>query len=125
MSRMLVVRDVQLRSLADTAEQSFELRLVEHLRRYFPASVGSLDSWSVGAVGPAANARAGHYGLVSERDICKFLNLPGTFGDGFESSANHGWMASYLADPDVQGPTGRMRRVCAAVLRRLDRRAAW
>lgn len=57
--------------------------------------------------------RAKSYGLRSERDVCRFLNLSAVLGADFDRLPDFKWIADELSSRDVSSPSARLDRVFA------------
>jgi len=61
-------------------------------------------------------ARAARYGIVSERDVCKFFNLVAVFGPDFDTKLS--WVNKTVMATD--GPALRLDRLYARAIRVAD-----
>jgi hypothetical protein len=109
---MLVVRTAQLEALAASAERLFEERLVAHLEKFFPRPCAGLGEAGLRQLCREGIARARTYGLRSERDLCKYLNLMFVFGRAFDREQS--WAAEILRLRSAPGQ--RMERLYAIAL---------
>jgi hypothetical protein len=109
---MLTIRQSQMAVLRDTLLESFRRKLADHLRANFPACADmhpvELDAFVAHGV-----ARAGRYGIVVERDICKFLNTMVVFGRDFDVKC--AWAKEVLAQNT--GARLRLNRLYARAIR--------
>ena len=117
---MLTIRKAQMQALGRAAMQEFEKDMLQHLRQFFPDECAALGSKALREHTRHAIARAKEYGLTSERDLCKYLNLTMIYGRDFDTDPELEWMRDFLIDPDVSDPSERMRRLYAESLHRLE-----
>jgi hypothetical protein len=66
-----------------------------------------------------AIGRASHYGLSSEQDCARYLNLAMLFGFRFDQLPEHAWMRARLEDQSVSNPSERLALLVAECLRRM------
>ena len=112
---MLTIREPQMAALAEDLVRRFEDRAVEHVRRYFPQQCEAVGESATRYYVTDGIQRARRYGLESEYDLLRFLNLIFGFGSDFDSRPEHTWMVDFLKDQDLW-PTTRMDAVMAALL---------
>jgi hypothetical protein len=112
---MLVVRTAQLEALGASVQQHFEERLMAHLERFFPQPCVILGEFGLRQLCQEGIARARAYGLRSERDLCKYLNLMFVFGCDFDHEQP--WAAEILQLGSAPGR--RMERLYQAALERI------
>lgn len=90
------------------------------MRLTFPEATASLDDGRLEELVAQAQARAESYGLTSDADRARFLNLAAVFGWDFDQDPERGWMQAMLTDPAVSSPSERLRLLAAACVRRLE-----
>ena len=111
---MLIVRSAQVEALAASAQRDFEERLTAHLKRFFPRPCAVLGEGGLRQLCRDGITRARTYGLRSERDLCKYLNLMLVFGHAFDREQP--WAAEILQLGSA--PSRRMERLYAVALER-------
>jgi hypothetical protein len=79
----------------------FENRMVDHLNAFFPAQCGQLGEKEVRNWINLGIQRAGSYGIVSERDVCKYIDIMFVHGRNFDSDPRKPWAASILTAKSV------------------------
>jgi hypothetical protein len=117
---MLRIRNSQMQTFEQAAMAAFELRMVEHLRTYFP--------WHYRMWGPetARNVvrygiqKAQDHGFTTERDICLYLTLIATLGGNFDTDRQLPWAKQMLADSSIREPTIRIDRLTDRAMEFLD-----
>lgn len=105
---MLVIRDEQLARLAEEGRRRFIAAMVAHLRRHFHGELWAVGDEELAARAAQACDRAAAYGIRSERDVCRFLNLAAKFGWDFDRSPETSWMRAMLTDTSITSPGLRL-----------------
>jgi hypothetical protein len=108
---MLTIRREQLAVFEAAIIDKFLAKLEQHVRTFFPEQCKSIDSPAIRRVCEHGRTRAASYGIVSEQDVCKYINLMFTFGRDFDTDPEWPWAAQILTDRTVAGPTLRMNRL--------------
>jgi hypothetical protein len=112
---MLIIREPQMAALSEDLIRRFEDRAFDHVQRYFPQQCDAIGESATRYYVAEGIHRARRYGLESEYDLLRFLNLTFAFGSDFESRPEHAWMLEFLNDSQLW-PTARMDALMAAVL---------
>lgn len=107
-----MIRQSQMAVLRDALLESFRRKLAGHLRANFPACA-AMHTAELDAFVAEGVARASQYGIVVERDICKFLNLMVVFGRDFD--VKRPWAKPILAQNT--GARLRLNRLYARAIR--------
>lgn len=98
---MVSISKTQLGEFSAQARQSFEDRLVRHLQDAFPTRYAELGEFGARAAIRAGCSRAPGYGLRSERNVARFVDLMVTVGADFDSSPATPWAREILTDDDL------------------------
>jgi hypothetical protein len=104
---MFRIRKEQKRAFRQAALQQFEDAAARHVERCFPnewATFGDLAIRQWIRIGIDGAAR---YGIVAERDVCKFVDLMVVFGVDFDRQCE--WARKILDAPTPGDPFARMR----------------
>lgn len=117
---MLTIRKEQMQALRRVTIQEFEKDMLQHLMQFFPDESAAMGDKALRAHIRHAIARAKEYGVTSERDLCKYLNLTMVYGRNFDTDRELEWMRDFLTDADVPDPSERMSRLYAEALYRLE-----
>ena len=117
---MLTIRKEQVQALSRVTIQEFEKDMLQHLMQFFPDESAAMGDKALRAHIRHAIARAKEYGVTSERDLCKYLNLTMVYGRNFDTDRELEWMRDFLTDADVPDPSERMSRLYAEALYRLE-----
>ena len=93
---MLVIRQEQFAALRRAQIARFDFEAYEHVQLYFPQRCEELGNQAAMQMVRDGLKRARGYGLESERDLLRYLNLLFHFGDGFELSPANAWALTLL-----------------------------
>lgn len=93
---MLVIRQEQFAALGRAQIARFYFEAYEHVQLYFPQRCEELGNQAAIQMVRDGLKRARGYGLESERDLLRYLNLLFHFGDGFELSPANAWALPFL-----------------------------
>ena len=93
---MLVIRDAQLAVFERAFESAFVERVVDHLRRALPAFSGDDPNNALREAVLMWVRRAGEYGIVTEYDLVRFVDLQFVIGADFDTRRD--WAREILAD---------------------------
>lgn len=123
---MLIITKAQLERLDAVHLDRFKARVIDHLRELFPALVGRPAEEFDREI-DAGIAEARSRGVISERDIARYLDLRAKLGVGFLADPEHEWIAAILADP-LRVPDTHLDAIFADLAARIPRCApivAW
>lgn len=102
---MLIIRDDQMETLRKGMRDNYEDRLVDHLNKFFPDQCQKLgDKETRKAIRHGMN-RAKSYGIVSQRDVSKYLNIMFIFGLDFDKDPRYPWAAKIFKKAPALDPT--------------------
>ncbi len=104
---MLHIRNEQLEALALDLYARFDDDACAHVKRYFPAQCEILSEAALLQLVRGNLRRARGFGLFSQYDLLRYLNLTFTLGNDFEQQASCAWALPFLQATD-QSPTSRM-----------------
>ena len=117
---MLRIRNSQMQTFEQAAMSAFELRMVEHLRTYFPWHYRTWGPETAHAVVRYGCQKAQSYGFTTERDICLYLTLIATLGGNFDTDRQLLWAQQILTDTSMREPTIRIDRLTDRAMEFLD-----
>lgn len=106
---MLTLRARQMQALGEAAHELFIAAMCTHARTYFPATAWLLTDAELDDQVRACIGRAMTYGLRSQRDTCRFLNLAAQCGWEFDTDPALRWMRRCLDDESVSNPSNRLQ----------------
>lgn len=95
---MLKIRREQVDLLAESSQRVFERRMLAHVEKHFPehyVKLGRDDCLELICFGIE---RAKLYDFVSERNVCKYIDLMLCFGVEFDRDSKQPWAAKILND---------------------------
>jgi hypothetical protein len=98
---VLIIRNEQIRALEETARKSFEDRMVEYLSRQLPDVCGIMDETTVRESIQKGIEHAGRYGIRSEYDVARYIELRHRFSQDFETVFDAPWAKEILENPDM------------------------
>ena len=104
----MVIREKQQRVFNEKFSTSFEDRMVVHLRAVFPHECGAQTDVQLRETVHRGIDRAAQYGVDTERDVCKFIDLMMIHGPEFDQLP---WAAKFLNDQVLRDGTARIERV--------------
>lgn len=104
----MVIRGEQMAALSDAAAVAFEDRVLGHLKRCFPELCGEREEADLRGAIRYGIQRAGTYGVVMQRDVCRYIDLMMVFGRDFDRGAGLPGAAEILQDTDFESGTARI-----------------
>lgn len=108
---MLIIRKEQMGVFEEVALKNFEDRMVIHLGKFFPEQCAALGDDGIREAIRYGIERAESYGIVDERDVCKYIDLTIVFGRDFDESPGTAWASSILNDEFLTDPTAKVERL--------------
>lgn len=108
---MLVIRRKQMNILSWKMRKAFEDRMVLHLKEFFPDQCQMLGEKDTRAAIRHGMERAETYGLGTESDLAKYLNVMFTFGRDFDTDPELPWASAILNARDGSAPSERLARL--------------
>jgi hypothetical protein len=104
---MFKIRPEQKAAFREDALHDFEERMILHVERCFPGRRVELGDEGLRQVIRRGIEQAASYGIVAERDVCKFVDLMLVFGVDFHEERS--WAKAILEDASIRDPVIRMR----------------
>lgn len=108
---MITLSNDQMALFTQVAEEGFVERLCAALREQFPQELAAYAASALRRQVGETLQRARGYGLESEADCSRYLNLAVTCGWAFDEQPDNAWMRNYLTDPDITLPGKRLHRL--------------
>src|SRR5215472_3275189 len=93
---MLTIRALQLDVLSEPQIKRFEDRMLSHLRNSFPQQSELLGELRLREMIRQGVKRAGVYGITTERDVCKYVDLMMVWGTDFDQDQKLPWAGQIL-----------------------------
>jgi len=111
---MLTIRKEQLAAFRPLGEKTFEDRVIAHLKKVFPEQSESLGEPKLRESIQYGKQRAASYKIISERDVCKYIDLMIVYGRDFDKDPNHPWAQSILQNQAIRSPSSKIERLYKA-----------
>ncbi len=121
---MFKIRKEQLDALSQASLKSYEERMVTHLTKFFSPQCLALGEARTREAIYYGILRAKTYGVVSERDVCIYIDLMFAFGRDFDKDPNYSSAAQILTDKTIPDPTARINRLFEIALKHVRQAAA-
>lgn len=93
---MLTITAQQADALHQDLRRRFVNRMVDHVRQYFPRQFTQLGEMEVRAWIEEGIKQSGEYGIVAERDVCKYIDVMMVFGRNFDKDPRYPWAPPIL-----------------------------
>lgn len=120
---MLRIRKEQNEELGKIALKRFEDNMVEHIKEFFPKYYEIHEEPLIRKVILYAVDRAESYDLITERDLCFYINLVFLLGSNFDTDPQLPWAAEILKDETITDSVTRIDRLHDKAMQYLDRAA--
>ena len=101
----MIVRKAQIESIEGQAREQFVQFMQNHLNEHFPDHCKALGRQGVSEAIESGIARAEEHSMISERDVCKFIDLQFSFGQSFDSEH---WARGVFSDPEIRNASTRI-----------------
>ena len=95
------IRDEQMEALAAAMESPFYERTIRFLREHWADECAGREDDDLKRTIARALRRVRGYGLDSEQDAVRYLNLMFRLGSEFESDPRYAWVSELLADTQI------------------------
>lgn len=115
---MLVIRESQMAALGRDLLDHFDFVALAHVKECFPEVCAEIGDGTALNYVSSGLKRARAYGLESEYDLFRFLNLIFTLGGDFDSGEEYPWIPSILKNTDAPATT-RMNLLMEEVFTRV------
>ena len=109
---MLRIRPEQMKVLDDDMLRKFEDKMVVHLNKFFHERCAKLGKDGTREAILYAIERAASYEIVSERDVCIYIDIMFEFGRDFDKDPKLPWAGKILNDKVLTGkPAEKVNRL--------------
>ncbi len=95
---MLVIRKEQDEALTQVTRVVFEDRMTVHINKHFPTHYEALGEENCRELIRYGIEQAATHDFISERDVCKFIDLMVCCGVQFDTDEQQTWATEILAD---------------------------
>ncbi len=116
----LTIRQAQLAILSRIELRKFEDWMVEHLNKFFPGQCEAAGEEQIRATIQYGVKRAASYGITTERDVCKYIDLMVVFGRDFDEDRRFAWTRDILGKEE--NPSRKIEALHEAAKGHLRRR---
>ncbi len=100
--------------------KNFEDRMVNHLYKCFSGPCKKIGELQVRKAIQHGIERTKKYGIISQRDICKYLNIMFVFGKDFDTNPNFSWARKILSNPSSHSPSWVIKDLYDAAIQNAD-----
>jgi hypothetical protein len=114
------IQEKQMSALSKAQLARFGARMIIHIQKFFPKHFASLGEEQSRLLVHHGVERAEHYGITSERDVCKLIDLMLALGPDMDQKFP--WVAARLGDTAVSA-SERVDAVYDALLATVKKRA--
>jgi hypothetical protein len=111
---MLTIRKEQLAVFGPVGQKAFADRMIAHLKKVFPQQSESLGEPKLRETIQYGTQRAAAYKMISEVDVCKYIDLMIFYGRDFDKDPNLPWAQSILQNRALRNPTAKIERLYKA-----------
>ena len=111
---MLTIRKEQLAVFSLLGKKVFEDRVIAHLKKFFPEQSESLGEPKLRETIQYGTQRAAAYRILSERDVCKYIDLMIFYGRDFDKDPKLPWAQSILQNQAIRSPSSKIERLYKA-----------
>jgi hypothetical protein len=118
---MLTIRREQLAVFGPLGKKAFEDRTIAHLKRVFPEQSESLGEPKLRETIEYGAERAAAYRIISERDVCKYIDLMILYGRDFDKDPSLPWARSILQNQAIKNPSSKVERLYKAAKKQENR----
>ena|SRR5579884_3331283 len=120
----MVIRSVQIDTLSEAMTGTFESDLEKHLRRCFPKECALLGPEAVRKRIRYGIDSSRRYGIVTEREVCMYVDLMIVFGPDFDRDPNLPWASSILNAKRWKDTSAKMDRLYRTAKEHLQQRSS-
>lgn len=108
---MQQIREEQERILKTAIKINYQDRMIEHVEKFFPDHFAALGQENTRALIDYGVEKAGNYQIISERDVCIYIDLMLALGVDFDESGDYPWAEKILTDDEITNPLLRINAV--------------
>jgi hypothetical protein len=110
----VLIRSRQMIAFSRSAMETFEDRVVIHLKKCFPRQCEADGVPKVRETVRYGIERASSYGITAHRDVCKYIDLMFIYGLDFDKDPGLAWPSAVLHDNGMREPTLKMETLYEA-----------
>ena len=120
---MLTLSPKHMQVFSEAALEGFEDRVLAHLHKCFPKQCKALGETELRETIRYGIKRAAKYGIIAERDVCKYTDVMVVLGRDFDKDSELPWASAILSDETLQQPTAKIERLYQVAMERFDQMA--
>ncbi|HUT32676.1 MAG TPA: hypothetical protein VNE39_04275 [Planctomycetota bacterium] len=117
---MLRIRPKQVKAFEQAAAKSFQDRMVEHIREFFPKHLAILGEPAIREVVGLGIDRGSIHGFITEHDLCLYIDLMLLLGCLFDEDPQYPWAEAILNDKGITDNAARTERLYDEAMAFLD-----
>jgi len=111
---MLTIRKEQIAVFGPLGKKAFEERMLAHIKKVFPEQSESLGEPKLRETIQYGTQRAAAHRIISERDVCKYIDLMVLYGRDFDKDLNLPWAQDILQNQSIRNPSSKIERLYKA-----------
>jgi hypothetical protein len=119
---MLNIRKEQLAVFGPLGKKAFEDRVVAHIKKVFPERSQSLGEPKLRETIQYGTQRAAAHRIISEHDVCKYIDLMILYSRDFDKDPNLPWAQSILQNQAIRNPSSKIERLYKAAKKQENQR---
>ena len=108
---MLTIRKEQMAVFREPAINDYVKRMVVHLNETFPEKCEALGDAKIRETVKYGIQRSASYGITSEGDVRKYIDLMLMFGLDFDQDPQLPWASAILGNQAIINPTTKINRL--------------
>jgi hypothetical protein len=101
---MLTIRKKQIGAFLESNVKKFEERMIVHLNKFFPTQCKAAGETQLRETIRYGIKGAARYGIIAERDVCKYIDLMVVYGRDFDRDPKLPWASTILNDQTPKDP---------------------
>lgn len=113
---MLTIKKEQQQAFSNHYLKKFEDEMVEHVKEYFPNHFISMQEKSTRNTIQYAHIRAKKYDMITQRNVCLYLNNMLVLGSHFDNDPQYPWANEILIDKNINDPSKRADKLSDRML---------
>lgn len=118
---MLIIRKEQDEKLAQVHLAVFEDRMIAHINMHFPSHYEALGEENCRELIRFGIERGATHDFVSERNVCKYIDLMLCFSVEFDIDPKQEWASKILADESWVNADAKMEALFNDGVKRLEK----
>lgn len=108
---MLTITKEQMIVFREPAIEDYLKRTVVHLNERFPEKCKEMDEPTLHEMVKYGIQRSASYGISTEGDVRRYVELMFTFGSDFDQDPDLPWASAILNNEAIRNPTTKMNRL--------------